>query len=129
VPPGPELDLGDGVWIRSAQVSPGRDGSLVLTVYWQAEVPPALDYSVAVHLVAHDPPRGAEDILSQADQAHPVYGWYPISRWHAGEIVRDHYLVEVPDGAEPRAVRVALYRANGSGGFVNSPWLSLPVAD
>jgi len=129
VPPGPELDLGDGVWIRSAQLSPGRDGSLVLTVYWQAEAPPALDYSVAVHLVAHDPPRGAEDSLSQADQAHPVYGWYPISRWHAGEIVRDHYLVEVPDGAEPRAVRVALYRADGSGGFVNSPWLSLSVAD
>jgi hypothetical protein len=129
VPPGPELDLGDGVWIRSAQVSPGRDGNLVLTVYWQAEAPPALDYSVAVHLVAHDPPRGAEDVLSQADQAHPVYGWYPISRWHAGEIVRDHYLVEVPDGAEPWAVRVALYRVNGSGGFVNSPWLSLPVAD
>jgi hypothetical protein len=129
VPPGPELDLGDGVWIRSAQLSPGRDGSLVLTVYWQAEAPSALDYSVAVHLVAHDPPRGAEDVLSQADQAHPVYGWYPISRWRAGEIVRDHYLVEVPDGAEPRAVRVALYRADGSGGFVNSPWLSLPVAD
>jgi hypothetical protein len=129
VPPGPELDLGDGVWIRSAQVSPGRDGNLVLTVYWQAEAPPALDYSVAVHLVAHDPPRGAEDVLSQADQAHPVYGWYPVSRWHAGEIVRDHYLVEVPDGAEPRAVRVALYRVNGSGSFVNSPWLSLPVAD
>jgi hypothetical protein len=129
VPPGPELNLGSGVWIRSAQLSPGRDGSLVLTVYWQAEVPPALDYSVAVHLVARDPPRGAEDVLSQADQAHPVYGWYPISRWHAGEIVRDHYLIEVPDGAEPQAVRVALYRADGSGSFINSPWLSLPVAD
>lgn len=129
VPPGPELDLGNGVWIRSAQLSPGEDGSLVLTVYWQAEATPALDYSVAVHLVAHDPPRGAEDVLSQADQAHPVYGWYPISRWRAGEIVRDHYFIQVPDGADPQAVRVALYRAAGSGSFINSPWLSLPVAD
>ena len=129
VPPGPELDLGNGVWIRSAQLSPREDGALILTVYWQAEVPPAQDYSVAVHLVAVDPPRGAGDVLSQADQAHPVYGWYPTSRWRAGELVRDHYPVQVPDGREPQAVRVAMYRTDGSGNFGNTPWLSLPVAD
>ena len=129
VPPGPELDLGNGVWIRSAQVTPREDGNLVLTLYWQAQVVPEQDYSVAVHLVATDPPRGAEDVLSQADQVHPVYGWYPTSRWRAGEIVRDHYLVEVRDGPAPQAVRVAMYRTDESGSFGNSRWLSLPVVD
>lgn len=125
VPPGPEMDLGNGIWIRSARLSPGEEESLKLTVYWQAERAPALDYSVAVHLVAADPPRGAEDVLSQADQAHPVYGWYPTSRWRAGEVVRDHYRIDVPNGAEPHAVRIAMYRTDPSGNFVNSPWLSL----
>lgn len=128
VPPGPELDLENGMWIRSADLSPGKNGTLVLTVYWQADVYLTMDYSVAVHLVTRDPPQGAQDVLSQADHAHPVYGWYPTSRWRAGEIVRDHYVVEVPDGVEPRAVRVALYSVSASGDFVNSPWLSLPVS-
>lgn len=130
VPPGPALDLENGLWIRSAQVSQGLDSvgglRLVVTVYWQAEVPTPLDYSVAVHLVAHDPPRGAQDVLAQADQSHPVYGLYPTSHWRAGEIVGDHYFLEVPDGVQPQAVRIALYRTDGSGEFLNSPWLSLP---
>jgi hypothetical protein len=103
--------------------------TLVLTVYWQAEKVPAVDYSVAVHLVTRDPPRGSEDVLFQADRLHPVYAWYPTSRWRAGEVVRDHYVVEVPDGAQPQAVRIALYRTEDSGSFINSPWLSLPLAD
>jgi hypothetical protein len=100
---------------------------VLVTVYWQAQVPTALDYGVAVHAVANDPPHGAEDVLTQADQNHPVYGLYPTSRWRAGEIVRDHYLVNVPGGVQPCAVRIALYRTDSSGGFLNSPWLSLPL--
>jgi len=127
VAPGPELDLGNGLWVRSAQVAPLPDGRLLLTVYWQAEVPPDLDYGVAVHLIAQDPPLGADDILSQADRSHPVYGWYPTSRWEVGETVRDHYLIDVPRGTQPQAVRIALYCGDSSGGFITSPWLSLPV--
>jgi hypothetical protein len=55
-----------------------------------------------------------------------VYGLYPTSHWRAGEIVGDHYFLEVPDGVQPQAVRIALYRTDGSGEFLNSPWLSLP---
>jgi len=127
VPPGPELDLENGIAIRSAQISPGEGDSLVLTVYWQAEHPPAEDYSVAVHLVARDPPRGPDDVLFQADQSHPVFGWYPTSRWCAGEIVRDHYRIEVADGTQPQAVRISLYHTDASGTFISSPWLSLPI--
>ncbi|MCP4538216.1 MAG: DUF2723 domain-containing protein [Chloroflexi bacterium] len=129
VPAGPDLDLGNGMWIRSAQLTPLENGDWVLTVYWQAESAPTVDYSVAVHLVSWDPPRSGEDVLFQADQAHPVYGWYPTSRWDAGEIVREHYLIKVPEGAAPQAVRIALYYTDDAGDFVNSPWLSLPAGD
>jgi hypothetical protein len=128
VPPGPGLDLGNGLRVRSAQLSLNEWKQFVLTVYWQVEVPPTTDYSVAVHLVAHAPPQGPADILAQADRLHPVDGWYPTSRWSAGEIVCDHYLIEVPDGTQPVTLRIALYQVDPAGGFVNSPWLSLPLS-
>ena len=129
IPPGPTLDLGNGILIRSAQLAARVDGSLGVTIYWQAESTPARDYSVAVHLVAHDPPRTAEDVLAQADQAHPVYGWYPTSRWHPGEIVRDQYRISLPRGAQPRAVRIGMYYVDEDGSFNNSRWLSIVVTD
>jgi hypothetical protein len=129
VPPGPELDLGNNLWIRSAQLSWAENGDLVLTVYWQAKKRSKENYSVAVHLVARDPPQGPEDILSQTDYHHPMYGHYPISRWRAREIVRDHYQLAVPQPTAPQAVRIALYRTDASGTFLNTPWLSLPLPD
>ena len=67
------------------------------------------------------------DILAQADRANPVDGWYPTSRWRPGEIVRDSYLLPVPEGSAPVAIRIAMYRTDPEAGFVNTPWLSLPV--
>ncbi|GAG53091.1 unnamed protein product, partial [marine sediment metagenome] len=52
---------------------------------------------------------------------------YPTSRWRAGEIVRDDYLVHIPPGAQPVAVRVGMYRVDSQGQFVNTEWLALPV--
>lgn len=128
VPSDVDFDLGNGVAIRSATLSWGdTPNRLLLTVYWEAVQPVEHDYSVAVHLVAHDPPRGGEDVLAQSDSVHPVMGWYPTSRWEEGEVVRDDYQLRVPSGATPVAVRVAMYRVDGSGTFVNTEWLSLPI--
>ena len=85
------------------------------------------DYSVAVHLLSRNPPANPNDILAQADRHHPVYGWYPTSRWQAGEIVRDHYVISAPTDAEPVGVRVAMYQVDSQGQFVNTPWLLLPM--
>jgi hypothetical protein len=127
VPEDVGLDLGNGARIRSASIEWVAPEQLLLTAYWEAMQAMPDDYSVAVHLVAHDPPQGPADILTQADSVHPVDGWYPTSRWSGGEIVRDHYAIPVPAGSEPVAVRVALYRSDPQAGFVNSPWLSLPI--
>jgi hypothetical protein len=128
VPPDVNFDLGNGLAIRSATLAwEGALSRLHLTVYWEAVQPVENDYSVAVHLVAHDPPRGGEDVLAQSDSVHPVMGWYPTSRWEVGEVVRDDYVLHVPSGTSPVAVRVGMYRVDGSGVFVNTEWLSLPV--
>jgi hypothetical protein len=128
VPADVDLDLGNGIAIRSASLFwDDTSDQLRLTVYWEAMHPVGHDYSVAVHLVAHDPPRSGEDVLTQSDSAHPVMGWYPTSRWNEGEVVRGDYLLHVPSGASPVAVRVGMYRRDENGAFVNTPWLSLPV--
>ena len=127
VPAGPRLDLGNGVALASAGLE-RRIDELRLTLFWQAERAIHEDYNVGVHLVAHDPPRGPDDILQQADSRHPVYGWYPTSGWGAGEIVRDDYRLLIPSGAEPVAVRVGMYLIDSQGQFVNTRWLALPVS-
>jgi hypothetical protein len=128
VPSDVGLDLGNGLAIRSVTLAWGDiSDRLLVTVYWEAVHAVEKDYSVAVHLVARDPPQGSGDVLAQSDAVHPVMGWYPISRWAVGEVVRDDYLLHVPSGASPVAVRVGMYRVDQSGAFVNTPWLSLPV--
>lgn len=119
--------LGNGLTVRATDLAWHTPEELWLTVYWQAEESGLADQNVAVHLVAKDPPTGPDDILAQADQRHPVEGWYPISRWQKGEVVRDVYLLKVPPGAEPVAVRVSTYQVLDDGQFSNSEWLSLPL--
>jgi hypothetical protein len=121
------LDLNNGIAIHEASLMWSDHDSLILAVDWIAQDEERQDYSVAVHLVSQDPPAGPQDIISQADRNHPVDGWYPSSLWTKGEIVRDHYLLTVPPGSNPRAVRVSMYQGLETGEFINSPWLSLPI--
>ena len=121
------VDLGNGVRALDARLERrGADG-VVVTIEWEAPVALELDYSVAVHLLGHDPPRGPQDVLAQADRVHPVGGWYPTSRWEAGEVVRDCYVLAIPPGTMPVGVRVGMYRRGADGGFVNSDWIYLPL--
>ncbi|MEA3407093.1 MAG: DUF2723 domain-containing protein, partial [Chloroflexota bacterium] len=126
VPPGARLDLGNGIRIVSATVDV-ENQRIHVAVYWQGQGS-VQDYSVAVHLVKRSPPYDAKDILAQADARHPVYGWYPTSRWRRGEIVRDDYMLSIPDGSEPVGVRVGMYRLNDEGRFLNTEWLFLPLS-
>lgn len=118
------LDLENGIVIRQAELQWATAETLVLKVVWQAQQASLPDYSVAVHLVSQDPPAGPQDIVTQADRKHPVVGWYPTSRWVAGEVVTDYYRLTVPPQAEPQAVRIGMYQRIDDGQFQNSKWLS-----
>ncbi len=122
-------DLQNGVRIRSHEIRHLGDGQLWITIFWESVDEVSQDYSVAVHLVAQDPPQSEHDILDQADNSHPVEGYYPTTRWQLGEIVRDDYLVTIPEGSNPTAVRVGMYRFDPDKGFINTPWLSIPLED
>jgi hypothetical protein len=127
----PELsfDLENGVQVRAVETEWVSPTDILLTVYWQAEEGADADYSVAVHLVVQDPPQSEADILDQDDRVAPVNNWYPPSRWRPGEIVRDRYLVTVPEGSSPAGIRLGMYRSDPEAGFINTPWLSLPLPE
>jgi hypothetical protein len=110
--------------IAAAEVE--RDGeAYVVRVDWVAEQAPRRDYSTAVHLVSHVPAEGADDVLDQADSQHPVEGWYPTTRWVAGQTVQDVYRLQASAETKPLAVRVTAYTVDEDGGFVNGEWLTL----
>ena len=118
VPRQPPVALGDGIELLGATAEREGEGqALVFTLYFQAAEAVAVDYSVSVRISDTDAIVSAGDILAQQDSAHPVFGWYPTSRWRPGEIVRDIYVVPMPDGAQPRRAEVLLYERLPSGEF------------
>ncbi|MGD2050292.1 MAG: DUF2723 domain-containing protein [Chloroflexota bacterium] len=123
------VDLENNIAVKAIELEWLTPSQLQLTSYWEALADPGLDYSVAVHLVSKDPPQGQEDIISQADSQHPVGGWYPTSRWEAGEIIRDIYVIEVPEGSDPQALRLSMYHIAEDGNYVNSEWITLPLPE
>ncbi len=126
VPADVAFDLGNGIQIRALSIEQRQENELLVSIYWETSEAVEENYRVALHLVAQDPPTGAEDILAQADSPHPVSGWYPTDQWGAGEVVRDDYVLNVPPDSSPVAVRVAMYQLNDDGSFANTPWLSHP---
>lgn len=120
------LALGNGITIRSARLHATADDILYLAVCWQAEREGLGDYAVAVHVLGHEPPRGPQDILAQADRQHPVGGWYPTSRWRAGECIVDMYPIPLSLAQQPVGVRVGMYQVDAQGHFTNTAWLFLP---
>ncbi len=112
--PGATL-LGNGVAAASATVARQGEGQLAVTVQWLVVDIPGADYAVGVHLVEQTPTGAEPNVLAQADSQHPVYGWYPTSRWSSGELVTEHYLLTVPLGSHPTQVRLFMYTHDDTG--------------
>ncbi len=78
------------------------------------------DLSVFVHLLDAN-----GNIIAQADQSAPVYGWYPFTRWASDEQVTDIYPFESLQGGA--LIRYGLYTQAQDGSFVNVREYEIPV--
>ncbi len=96
-----------GYDLPRASASPGS--RLPLTLYWRSLATPARDYVAAVELVT------ADGQTRVAQQASPVGGSYPATRWRAGEVVRDWQDFEVPATTPSGTYRLRVNLANGDG--------------
>jgi len=93
-----DADLGGqvtllGYDVDRLDVTPGE--SVNVTLYWAAQVPIPVDYTVFVHLAAPQGPPYAQD------DTQPRRGAYPTSFWDVGEIVSDPHTILVPHDLPP----------------------------
>ncbi|HIP96713.1 MAG TPA: glycosyltransferase family 39 protein [Anaerolineae bacterium] len=79
--------------VRAGEVLP-------LTLYWAADRPTSIRWSVFVHLL-----DGEGQLWGQHDK-QPQDGVYPTDRWSGGEVVDDDYAIAVPADAPPDEYRL-----------------------
>jgi hypothetical protein len=102
---------GAGVQALEHTLDCTADG-LNLRVAWASATVPTADRSVFVHLL-----DAVGNVIAQADESAPVYGWRPLTTWDAGEVVRDVYpLPRLPEAA---TVAFGLYTQQADGSFLN----------
>jgi hypothetical protein len=78
----PEISLHPGEWLRFA-------------LFWRAESPLEQDVTVFTQLIGPD-----GRVWGQHDNP-PRGGWYPVSLWRPGEVVRDDYALRLDPAAPP----------------------------
>jgi hypothetical protein len=104
-----EADLGGKVRLLGYNIESGfRPGDGIhLTLFWQALEEMNKDYTVFTHLI-----DAKGHIWGQKDNP-PVDGFYPTTKWEAGEIVRDQYDIPILPDAPPAEyqIEVGMYLA------------------
>jgi hypothetical protein len=88
-----------------------------VVLYWQAQQPIPVDYTVSVRPLAAGQTVSVEGEAVIQDH-QPVWGFYPTSRWRPAELVRDVYALALPAAVTPDAVQIVVYRT-GATGFEN----------
>jgi hypothetical protein len=97
---------------------PLRHGATVrLTLHWQCLAPLGEDLMVFVHVVDE-----AETIWGQRDQ-EPMEGEHPTSKWTVGELIEDHYTVQIDLDGPREGYRIAV------GMYSPATGSRLPTAD
>jgi hypothetical protein len=85
-----------------------------IALYWQTSQPLTEDYTVSARpLVEGQVVAVNGEALIQDHQ--PVWGIYPTSRWHPGEIVRDVYALTLPENVTPEAIQIVVYKTSNTG--------------
>ncbi len=124
-----DLPVVAGLNLVGVERRPAPAGRLHLTLTWQATRAAPL-----TGVVISARPRRAGDYVRQGDQVvtqdhQPVWNAYPFERWSAGEVVRDDYVLDMPDHAGADGLMLLLYRPTGAGiEEVAQLEVSLPVS-
>lgn len=75
------------------EATPGQQ--VAVTLYWAAQAPVPVDYTVFLHLAAAEGPPHTQD------DSQPQRGTYPTSFWDVGEIVIDPRTIHIPADLPP----------------------------
>lgn len=98
-----DIRFGDTIALIGYVVGEARAGkTLSVTLYWQALARPQSNYTAFVHLLDAN-----GNLYAQMD-AQPRSGAYPTSVWDADEIVRDDYMLTLPNDLVSGEYRIAV---------------------
>ncbi len=89
-----------------------------LSLYWRANAPMDVDYTISVRPLRDGALIPGDDGGPLIQDHQPVWNAYPTSRWSPGEVVRDDYVLPLPDPVMPDGVQILVYRST-DGGFEN----------
>jgi len=100
-----DLRLGDGILLLGYDLTdprPEGEETLHLTLYWQAQGPTDVAYTVFTHLLG---PQG--QVVAQRDSP-PQSGEAPTTSWLPGEAIADEYWIPVPPELPPGPLRIEI---------------------
>jgi len=89
-----------GYDLSAGELSPGE--ALEVTLYWQARGEMSTSYTVFVHLL-----DGSGHLWGQRDSL-PGEGAWPTTSWVLGEVLADHYVIQVRPDAPPGEYRLEI---------------------
>jgi hypothetical protein len=117
------LNFGPGLALVGVELHPWRSAAdagpstspWYISLYWRANTSMDTAYTVSVR-----PLRDGQSIMSEDGQPliqdhQPVWDSYPTTRWSPGEIVRDDYVISLPDQALPNEAQIVVYRMTNAG--------------
>ncbi|MCD6519443.1 MAG: glycosyltransferase family 39 protein [Anaerolineae bacterium] len=95
----------EGIQLVGYRLRPQAQRKLEVDLYWRAERPVTQDYSVFCHVLT-----AGGQFIGQHD-GPPAGGYYPTTRWRAGDLVQDRHLALLSRPYVPGdRVLVGLYR-------------------
>ncbi len=108
-----------GYTLLAERIEAGQGVPIVL--FWRAQQPMQTDYTIFAHLLGANNPRTHTPLWGQRD-SRPCAGGYPTTRWGAGEILAEDFLIVVDKDAPPGSyqIEVGLYELS-SGARLPSP--------
>jgi len=112
-----------GLELIGLNILPAEKDIFHAALYWRAHQPLA-DMTVSVRPLQAGGYLWLEGTLAAQDHP-PAWNAYPFSRWRAGEVVRDDYVIRLPAGAQVDGLEVLLYQP-GSAGELGKCRLNLP---
>ena len=113
-------DLPDSINVLESAIT-CTPNHITLTVEWAAPTTPEEDRSVFVHLLDDQ-----GNLVAQADQVAPVYGWRPLTSWLPQEVIHDNYWLS--RATDSGIIRFGLYLQLPDGTFQNDYEAELPVS-
>lgn len=114
-----DFDVPVPVIALDAQITCTRQ-YIVLTVDWATAETPSRNLHIMVHLLDAN-----GEVIDQADQSAPIYGWRPMTDWLPNEVVTDVY--PLPHRSNGQSVRFGLYEQLSTETFQNYSVQTLPV--